>query len=81
MLTVAIGFLALRRLRAGLRQSGRDPFVCFPGTYPSARAARLGNVPGYFQSRLAALKSISGTVHSLFGLRVISGIRRRITAK
>ena len=36
-------------LRAGLRQSGRA-FLCLPGIYASARGARLGDMPGYYQS-------------------------------
>lgn len=42
----------LRRLRASPRQCGRDLFSLLPGTYSSARIARLGDMPGYFQPRL-----------------------------
>lgn len=35
--------------RAGLRQSGIKPFFCLPGIYASARATRVGNMPGYYQ--------------------------------
>ena len=31
-------------------------FLVQPGTYPSARKARLGNVPGYYLSSLPGLK-------------------------
>ena len=59
-------FLALRRLRAGLRQRGNMLFFYFPGTYSSARVARLGVVPGYFQPRLTALNCREGTTDRLF---------------
>lgn len=35
---------------------------CLPGTYASARVARLGDVPGYYRSSLAGLEH--GWVHS-----------------
>ena len=40
-------------LRAGLRRKER--FFPFPALSLSERSARLGNVPGYYRSRLAAL--------------------------
>lgn len=33
----------------------KDPLSCSPGTYSSARDARLGNVPGYYLSSLTGL--------------------------
>jgi hypothetical protein len=43
-------FMHSAALRARLRQIGENPFSCLPGTCPSARVARLGNVPGLFSS-------------------------------
>src|SRR5260221_12419403 len=52
-----------RICRAPLRSAARGPaaqgrvlFLCLPGTYSSARDARLGNVPGYYHSSLAGLE-------------------------
>jgi hypothetical protein len=41
-------------LRARLRQQGIIVFDSYPGTCSSARATRLGTVPGYYQSSRAA---------------------------
>jgi len=46
-------------LRAGLRQQGMDFFLRLPGTYSLARAARLGNIPGYYRPSLAGLGHFS----------------------
>jgi hypothetical protein len=49
--TVSLPPRCFAMLRVGRLQRGRKIFFCLPSTCPSARVARLGTVPGCFQSR------------------------------
>jgi hypothetical protein len=58
-------------LRAGLRQQGIIIFDSYPGTCSSARATRLGTVPGYYQSSRAArdwIAPFTMTIQGVFSM-------------